>query len=138
MEHSGKVTRFSVSLPPTLVEKFDSAWKGMHYDNRSKAIHDAVRSFINEYELTKKAMGRVAGVVLLLYYLDKPGLLDEIVHAQHLFERVITSTLHIHLSKHKCLEIIAVEGNPQEIKHLAETLAAKRGVQQVKVASVAP
>jgi len=75
---------------------------------------------------------------LLLYYLDKPGLLDEIVSTQHLSERLISSTLHIHLEKHKCLEIIAVEGNAREINSLAETLATKRGVQQVRVASVAP
>jgi CopG family nickel-responsive transcriptional regulator len=138
MEHGAKVARFSVSLPPTLVEKFDSAWKDMHYDNRSKAVHDAVRSFINEHELTKKTAGRMAGVVLLLYYLDKPGLLEEIVRTQHLFERLISSTLHIHLEKHKCLEIIAVEGSAREINSLAEMLATKRGVQQVRVASVAP
>ena len=138
MEHGSKVTRFSVSLPPTLVQKFDSAWRNMHYDNRSKAIHDAVRSFINEYEVTKKTGGKVAGVVLLLYYLDKPGLLEEIVRTQHLFARVVSSTLHFHLEKHKCLEMIAVEGDTQEIRRLAETLAAKKGVQQVKVASVAP
>ena len=138
MEHGSKVIRFSVSLPPTLVQKFDSAWRDMHYDNRSKAIHDAVRTFINEYEVTKKTGGKVAGVVLLLYYLDKPGLLEEIVRTQHLFERVVSSTLHFHLEKHKCLEMIAVEGDTQEIRKLAETLAAKKGVQQVKVASVAP
>ena len=138
MERQGKVTRFSVSLPPTLVEKFDSVWKDMHYENRSKAIHDAVRIFINEYEWTRKTKGKVAGVVLLLYYLEKPGLLDEIVHVQHSFQNLIASTLHIHLSKHKCLEIIVVEGNPHEIKDLAQILTAKRGVQQVKVASVAP
>jgi CopG family nickel-responsive transcriptional regulator len=138
MAHGSKVIRFSVSLPPTLVQKFDSAWRSMHYDNRSKAIHDAIRSFINEYEVTKKTGGKVAGVVLLLYYLDKPGLLEEIVRTQHMFTRVVSSTLHFHLEEHKCLEMIAVEGDTQEIRKLAETLAAKKGVQQVKVASVAP
>jgi CopG family nickel-responsive transcriptional regulator len=80
----------------------------------------------------------MVGVVLLLYYLDKPGLLEEIVRTQHLFGRLISSTLHIHLEKHKCFEIIAVEGSGREINSLAEMLAAKRGVQQVRVASVAP
>ena len=133
-----KVTRFSVSLPPTLVEKFDNAWKGMQYDSRSKAIHDAVRGFINEYESTRKARGSVTGVVLMLYYLGKPGLLDEIMSTQHKFEAAICSTLHVHLAKNKCLEIIAVKGDAQQIKSLAETLATKKGVQQVKVASIAP
>jgi CopG family nickel-responsive transcriptional regulator len=133
-----KVTRFSVSLPPSLVLKFDNAWKGMQYDSRSKAVHDAVRGFINEYESTRKAGGNVAGVVLMLYYLEKPGLLDEIMSAQHKFEDVICSTLHVHLAKSKCLEIVAVKGDAQKIRSLAEILATKKGVQQVKVASIAP
>jgi CopG family transcriptional regulator, nickel-responsive regulator len=138
MSENSKVTRFSVSLPPTLVEKFDDAWKGMHYDSRSKAIHDAVRGFINDYESTRKTKGNVVGAVLMLYYLGKPGLIDEIMSVQHTFERVICSTLHVHLAKNKCMEMIVVKGDAQEVRSLAEILATKKGVQQVKVSSMAP
>lgn len=133
-----KVTRFSVSLPPPLVEKLDEAWKSMRYENRSKAIHDAVRSFISEFEWTRKEAGRITGAVLVLYYLDKPGLLEEITKVQHQFKKVISSTLHVHLEENKCLEIIAVEGGAQEVRNLTEVLMAKRGVKQVKVAAIAP
>ena len=133
-----KVTRFSVSLPPNLVKKLDETWKTMQYENRSKAIHDAVRSFISEFEWMQKETGRITGAVLVLYYLDKPGLLDEIVRAQHQFKKAISSTLHVHLNEDKCLEIIAVEGNVQEIKNLTQALIAKKGVKQVKVAAMAP
>jgi CopG family nickel-responsive transcriptional regulator len=133
-----KVTRFSVSLPPNLVKKMDETWKTMQYENRSKAIHDAVRSFISEFEWMQKETGRITGAVLVLYYLDKPGLLDEIVRAQHQFKKAISSTLHVHLNEDKCLEIIAVEGNVQEIRNLTQALIAKKGVKQVKVAAMAP
>ena len=133
-----KVTRFSVSLPPPLVEKLDEAWRSMQYENRSKAIHDAVRSFISEFEWMQKEAGRITGAVLVLYYLDKPGLLDEITKTQHQFKNVISSTLHVHLEENKCLEIIAVEGSVQEVKSLTQSLMAKKGVKQVKVAAMAP
>ena len=138
MSQKMKVTRFSVSLPPPLVEKLDEVWKSMQYENRSKAVHDAVRSFITEFEWMQKDSGRITGAVLVLYYLDKPGLLDEITKAQHQFKNVISSTLHVHLEENKCLEIIAVEGSVQEIRSLAQSLMAKRGVKQVKVAAIAP
>ncbi len=138
MSGNMKVTRFSVSLPPTLVDKFDNAWKGMHYDSRSKAIHDAVRGFINEYESTRKTKGNIVGAILMLYYLGKPGLIDEILNVQHRFEHVICSTLHVHLAKSKCMEMIVVKGGAQEIKNLAEVLATKKGVQQVKLTLMAP
>jgi CopG family nickel-responsive transcriptional regulator len=133
-----KVTRFSVSLPPSLVNKFDETWKSMQYENRSKAVHDALRSFITEFEWMQKDSGRITGAVLVLYYLDKPGLLDEITKAQHQFKNAISSTLHVHLEEDKCLEIIAVEGSAQEVRSLAQVLMAKRGVKQVKVAAIAP
>jgi len=138
MSQKMKVTRFSVSLPPPLVEKLDEVWKNMQYENRSKAVHDAVRSFITEFEWMQKDSGRITGAVLVLYYLDKPGLLDEITKDQHQFKNAISSTLHVHLEDNKCLEIIAVEGSVQEIRSLAQVIMAKRGVKQVKVAAIAP
>jgi CopG family nickel-responsive transcriptional regulator len=138
MPQKMKVTRFSVSLPPPLVEKLDEAWKGMQYENRSKAIHDAVQSFITEFEWMREEQGQITGAVLVIYYLDKPGLLEEITRVQHRFRNIISSTLHVHLEENKCLEIIAVEGSAQEVRSLTETLMVKRGVKQVKVAAMAP
>jgi len=138
MSRRMKVTRFSVSLPPPLLEELDEAWKTMQYENRSKAIHDAVRSFITEFEWMREEVGRITGAVLVLYYLDKPGLLDEIARTQHQFKDVIASTLHVHLEENKCLEIIAVEGRAGEVRSLAQLLMAKKGVKQVKVAAMAP
>ena len=132
-----KVTRFSVSLPPSLVETFDYAWKNMKYDNRSKAVHDAIRSFITESEWAHQKDAFMAGAVLILYYLDKPGLLEEIAKLQHAFDKLISSTLHIHLEKNKCLEIIVVRGKVQEVRAFAQMLMAKKGVKQVKVAVMA-
>jgi CopG family nickel-responsive transcriptional regulator len=133
-----KVTRFSVSLPPPLLKRLDETWKNMQYEDRSKAIHDAVRSFISEFEWMRKDSGQITGAVLVLYYLDKPGLLDEIMKVQHQFKNVISSTTHLHLEENKCLEMIAVKGNTQEVRSLTQTLMAKKGVKQVKVAALAP
>ena len=137
MTQKMKVTRFSVSLPPPLVKELDEAWKTMRYENRSKAIHDALRSFITEFKWMREEAGRITGAVLVLYYLDKPGLLDEIVKVQHDFKNVISSTTHVHLEEYKCLEIIAVEGDVKEVKRLTQALMTKRGVKQVKVAAMA-
>lgn len=133
-----KVTRFSVSLPPPLLERLDETWKNMQYEDHSKAIHDSVRSFISEFEWMQKDSGQITGPVLVLYYLDNPCLLDEITKVQHQFKNVISSTTHLHLKENKCLEMIAVKGNTQEVRNLTQTLMAKKGVKQAKVAALAP
>jgi CopG family nickel-responsive transcriptional regulator len=131
------VTRFSVSLPPSLVKDFDEAWKGLGYNNRSKAAHDAFRSFISEFKWTKEEAEDIAGAIVLLYYVDKPGLVNEIVRLQHKFEKVVSSTMHIHLAKDKCLEIIAVKGKASDIKSLSQELMTKKGVKQLKFTTIA-
>lgn len=131
------VLRLSVSLPPTLVRDFDEAWKRMGYENRSKAAHDAFRSFISEYKWTRKEAGEIAGTIALLYYLDKPGLLNQIVEAQHKFENVVISSMHVHLTKDKCLEVIAVRGKANDIRSLSQELMTKKGVKQLKFIALA-
>ena len=132
------VVRFSVSLPPKLVNDFDEAWRGMGYDNRSKAAHDAFRSFVSEYKWTQEETGEIAGAIVLIYYLDKPGLLNEIIRSQHQFEKVVTSSMHIHLARDKCLELIAVRGKARDIRRLSQALMTMKGVKQLKFTAIAP
>ena len=137
MTSSKGVTRFSVSIPPSLVKAFDDSWKSIGYESRSKAAHDAFRSFISEYKWTREKAGEIAGTITLVYYLDKPGLLNQIVEAQHTFENVVTASMHVHLSKDKCLEIIAVKGKAGAIRSLSQALMTKKGVKQLKFTALA-
>jgi CopG family nickel-responsive transcriptional regulator len=137
MVSSKGVVRLSVSLPPSLVKEFDDSWKNMGYEDRSKAAHDAFRSFISEYRWSRQETGEIAGTIALLYYLDRPGLLNQIVQAQHKFEGVVTSSMHVHLAKHKCLEVIAVRGKTKEIRSLSQELRTKKGVKQLEFTPIA-
>ncbi len=131
-------TRLSVSLPTALVKEFDSVWRGMQYTNRSKAVHDALRSFISDHKWMQEETDELVGAIVLLYYVDKPGLLNSIMETQHEFENVISSTMHVHLTKDKCLEIIGIKGNAKDAKSLAQKLMAKKGVKQLKFAAMIP
>jgi len=132
-----RVTRFSVSLPPSLVEDLDEAWRDMEYESRSKAVHDAIRNFISEYRLARRRTGTVTGAIVMLYYLDKSGLIQELTAAEHLFGNVISSVVHVHLDESKCLEVLVVKGEAEEVRRLTQELAAKRGVKEVRFAVVA-
>jgi CopG family nickel-responsive transcriptional regulator len=70
--------------------------------------------------------------------LDKPGLLNRIVEIQHSFEGVVSSTIHIHLAKNKCMEIIAVKGNSKDIRDLSQKLGTQKGVKEMKIAVTTP
>jgi len=118
--------RFGVSLPDSLISKFDRLIKEKGYSTRSKAIADLIRQ-----ELVKKEWQQnkeIAGAITLIYNHHKRELLDKLTDIQHNFQKIIISTQHIHLDKENCLEIIAVRGSPKEAQKLADTLKAVKGV----------
>jgi len=45
--------------------------------------------------------------------------------------------VHVHLTKDKCLEIIAVKGKASDIKSLSQELMTKKGVKQLKFTTIA-
>jgi CopG family nickel-responsive transcriptional regulator len=109
----------------------------MGYESRSKAAHDAFRNFISEYKWTLEKAGEIAGTIALVYYLDKPGLLNQIVETQHNFENLVTASMHIHLTKDKCLEIIAVKGKASDVRRLSQELMTKKGIKELKFTAIA-
>ncbi|MBP8984361.1 MAG: nickel-responsive transcriptional regulator NikR [Syntrophobacterales bacterium] len=121
-----ELIRFGVSLEKTLLEKFDRLIRNRGYTNRSEAIRDLIRG-----ELVKKEWeegGEVAGAITFIYDHHKRDLLNRVIDIQHDNHQIIVSTQHVHLDHHNCLEIVAVKGKSGEVRRLADTLKALRGV----------
>jgi len=120
------LVRFGVSLDKELLKKFDLYIKEKNYSNRSEAFRDLIRQELikKEWETGKD----VAGAITLVYDHHQRELLNKITDLQHDFQGVIISTQHVHLDHDNCLEIVAVRGKPQEVRKLAETLKAIKGI----------
>lgn len=118
--------RFSVSLEEQLLEQFDTFIRERGYVNRSEAVRDLIRKeFVSEqWELD----GDVAGVVTLVYNHHQSQLQDTLTTIQHEYYSLITSTTHVHMDHHNCLEVIIVKGRASRIRELAEKMIALRGV----------
>jgi CopG family nickel-responsive transcriptional regulator len=132
-----RIVRFSVSLPSRLVERFGEACRTMGYRSRSKAVHDAISNFISEFEWMREDSGRITGAILVMYYMDRPGLISEISEIKRNFRGAICSTLNMIAGENKCIEIIAVRSKSKEVRELAKALMVKKGVRQVKTALLA-
>jgi len=127
-----KIVRVGVTFPPELLKDFDKVTKEMGYESRSKAIQDAVSSFITDQRLLHEQKGRKAGVLVMVYDHDVKGLEDDLIESQHHHRDVINSVLHVHLSDRECLEAVAVKGEVEDIRKLAQELATRKGVKQVR------
>jgi len=127
-----KIIRVGVTFPPDLLKDFDKILSKIGYENRSKAIQDAVRMFVSEKKWLQEEKGAQAGVLMMLYDHEVKGLESTLTDVQHHHAHIICSTMHIHLSERDCLEAIAVKGDAVEVRRLSDELAAKRGVKMLR------
>lgn len=127
------VVRFGVSLPAEVAKEFDEMIDRMGYRNRSKAILDAVKSFLAELKWTRGGSEPVVGSLSFLYNHEVKGLEEYLTDVEHEFKDVVTASLHIHVSEKICHKIIAVKGSAEDIKRLALKIGSKKGVEQLRV-----
>lgn len=118
--------RFSISLEDDLLAGFDT-YIGRHgYSNRSEAVRDLIRKALVKEEWADDS--EVVGVVTMVYDHHKSQLQERITELQHDFYELITSTTHIHMDHHNCLEVTIVKGKASQVQKLAGRLIALRGV----------
>lgn len=129
----GKIVRIGVTFPSELLSDFDKIIKDMGYRSRSKAIHDTIRAFVNEQKWLADVKGIKVGSITMIYNHETRELESDLTDTQHHFESIICATMHVHLTKEKCLETIAVKGEAEKIKRLAEKLKARKGVEEVRL-----
>jgi len=118
--------RFSISLEDDLLDGFDG-YIGRHgYSNRSEAVRDLIRKVLVKDEWADNS--EVVGVVTMVYDHHKAQLQERITELQHDYYELITSTTHIHMDHHNCLEVTIVKGKAALVQKLAGRLVALRGV----------
>ncbi|MEM2935322.1 MAG: ribbon-helix-helix protein, CopG family [Candidatus Thermoplasmatota archaeon] len=121
-----KKTRVSATLPSELIKNFDEIYREMGYKNRSNAISSAIHEYITSHKFLKEK-GEIAGAIVFTY-IHSSLTSEKLTEAQHGYGDVINATMHIHLSKQQCLEIIAVKGNANKIKELFKKISGIKGV----------
>ena len=133
-----QVSRISISISQDLLGSFDDHISRLGYDNRSKAIQDAMQSLITESKWMCEKMGKGVGAIAMVYDHRVKGLEEDLTEVQHHFEDTVCSSMHVHLDEENCLEIIAVKGQGRDVKDLAQQLKTRKGIKQLKLMIVTP
>lgn len=126
------VERVGVSIPSDLLQKFDRLVEKKGYENRSKAIRDLVRDSLIAEEAETRT-GRGLGSVTLVYDHSVTSLTDKLMELQHEYHEMIVSSLHVHLTRHLCLEVVVLHGMFQRVKEVADHLISLKGVRHGKL-----
>jgi CopG family transcriptional regulator, nickel-responsive regulator len=123
----GRGSRFTVSLPKTLMRTLDRLQSERQYANRSEFVRDMLRAELVKEEWQEQA-GESVGVLVLVYDHDTRALADKLTDIQHKNHGAITAALHVHLDAHTCLEVIPLRGVVRDIRRIANQLLAIKGV----------
>jgi len=131
-EDTGTV-RFSVSMEPELLARFDESLADAGYESRSKALRDLVRARLADQAL-ESPQAEAVGVLTYIYNHDSAGLARKLMRLEHEHHAETVSTVHIHLDRHSCLEVLIMRGRAGRLRALADRLSATRGVRQGRLA----
>lgn len=133
--------RITISLDEPLAREFDALIERRGYRNRSEAVRDLLREYL---EAERQADARVAAsahcVANLSYVYNHHArdLAERLTELQHGHHDLTVATLHAHLDHDHCLESVILKGPTATVRDFAAALMAERGVShgQLNVVSV--
>ncbi|MBN2000802.1 nickel-responsive transcriptional regulator NikR [candidate division KSB1 bacterium] len=125
------LTRFGVSLESELLNRFDRLVQEKKYNNRSEAIRDLIRDALVRDEWEKG--DEIVGTITLIYDHHQRELTEKLTANQHRHHDEIISAMHVHLDHDNCLEVLAVRGSAEKVRHVADELITMRGVKHGKL-----
>jgi CopG family nickel-responsive transcriptional regulator len=76
------------------------------------------------------------GIITLVYDHHQRGLVAAITDIQHDYMELIQASLHSHVTHNRCVEVLLVKGDAQQVKSIAERLMAQKGVETVKLTTI--
>lgn len=111
-----------------LLAEFDKMTTRKGFPSRSEAIEKLIRNSVIEEQWENDSLSDLAGTITLIYDHETGELKNKLTEIQHDHHSSIISTMHLHLDKHKCLEVLVVRGIASDIKNLYENLSNIKGV----------
>ena len=128
-----ELERVSLAVEKDLIERFDALVDRAGKGNRSEAIRDLIRKRLVEEEWERGKKDAVASLTLV-YDHGKRELADRLVEAGHEHHHQVLATLHVHLDRDLCLEVLALRGKPADLRHISEHLIGLKGVRHGQLA----
>ena len=122
--------RTSFNVPDGLIEEFDRTWRDEGIENRSRAVREAMREFVESHSRLEDIDGEV--VALLGFDYRHHDVIRELHGVQHEYQDVILNTSHTHQGEW-CLESLFCRGDAARVRELTYRLRDFDAVRRVKV-----
>ena len=121
--------RVTISVSDEFAAELAAFMQSHQYENRSEAIRDLARLGLRQKALETGA-GRGDCVATFSYVFDHLAreLPKRLVATHHAHHGLQVAALHVHLDFDQCLEVAVLRGKFAEVRELADSITAERGV----------
>lgn len=127
-----RITRFSVSLPESLLDELDVMVARRGFQSRSQAVAALARDGLVEFA-RDLGTGTMAGTISLVYDYRKKDLQARLSDIQHRYYLLVVASMHVHLENHNYLEVLLVQGPAADLRKLTDELATCKGVKNARL-----
>jgi CopG family transcriptional regulator, nickel-responsive regulator len=131
------LSRIGVAIDSDLLASFDHHIGQRGYTNRSEAFRDLIRDALIE-KTAEKPDSPVVGTLTLVYDHHVRLLSDRLTAMQHDHFHLVLSTLHVHLDRHNCLEVLILKGKAAAVHKMADALISTKGVMHGRLTITSP
>lgn len=130
--------RFTISIDESLALEFDRLIEQHGYRNRSEAVRDLLRGYLERERLERDESAHCVANLSYVYNHHERELAERLTTLQHHHHDLTVATMHVHLDHEHCLESVVLRGQTAAVRGFAEALMAERGVRhgQINLVSV--
>lgn len=125
--------RFTISMDEQLFEQFDKLSHARGYDNRSEAIRDLVREYLETARMQKDNKGYCIATLSYIYNHHERDLASQVTSAHHHHHDLTLSSMHVHMDHENCLEVVILRGTIENVRRFANQIIATNGVRHGKL-----
>lgn len=123
----GPVSRVTISLSEELLTDLDHVVAERGFQSRSQAVADFVHRALVDTK-SEKGDDVMVGTITLFYDHTVGGLQQRLASLQRRYIDEVISSLHVHLTGEKTLELILVQGPAPKLRAVAGDMGKLRGV----------
>lgn len=127
------MNRVTITLDDDLLGEIDALVTERGYQNRSEVIRDLTRAGLAQKRDEEGAGKHCVGALVYVYDHAARNLSHRLVESAHAHHDIAVATMHVHLDDASCLEVTALKGSREDIRHFADHVIAERGVRYGRV-----
>ncbi len=127
----------SLSVESKLLSKFNRIIEKEGFKSKSEAFRVAMYDFVLKYLNVDDDENHHVEMIIGFSYVDTVSIRNVISNLQHEYSTEIKETLHRHLHKNMCFELVILHGKKYELNPLVNKIRGTRGIESMYVSSVA-